>query len=159
MEVEKTPTGAAWQQSNHDVTQFTHSRHVSGWTRGRYFVISELVDTEMPDGSGDMGPSWHVSISKRGARVRDSKVIRKMLRDFGMLGAEEDNHEPGEARNFWLVVDPMRRVDCECKTDETLHREANGQVWSSHVDPEKCGGCLLAQLMPGRTCPVHAIDG
>jgi hypothetical protein len=70
-----------------------------------------------------------------------------------MEGSEEDNHHPGIARHFWMVVDPARRVDCECKVGETVVKEPDGYKWSN--DPGACRGCDYARTFPGHPCPLH----
>lgn len=78
-----------------------------------YLAISTHDIAEYPDGDG-IGPQWHVSISwpnSGGRRVPDV-VVRVLLADFGMETAEEDNHEPGRARHFWLPIDPAHRRAC-----------------------------------------------
>lgn len=127
--------------------------------RGRMVVISALELAELPDGSGDAGPQWHISASfgvgaKR--RLTDDEV-KRVLHDFGMTGAEEDNHEPGRARHFWLPVDPARRVDCQCKTTEEVHVEPDGHRWSNPRDatPADCNACRLQRAGLGIVCPIH----
>lgn len=101
-----------------------------GYRLGRVVVISSLVDAEMPDGNGT-GLQWLVSVSTNGQRPKVGDV-RRALADFGMRHAEEDNHERGNVRKFWLVVDPARRVDCQCKTDERL-RNDRGYAYSEKL--------------------------
>ena len=59
-------------------------------------ALSELAIAELPDGAG-VGPQWLVSISIRGQRASDA-ICARVLANFGLAGAEEDNHEPGIAR-------------------------------------------------------------
>jgi len=75
-----------------------------------------------------MGPEYHVSISKNGARV-SADEIPELLRIFDMLGADEDNHAAGIARHFWLpVADKYAGYVCPCK--ETEHAITEGDyVW------------------------------
>lgn len=126
--------------------------------RGRVMVISTLDLAELPDGSG-MGPQWHVSVSfgANGTRRLTDDELKPVLRDFGMTEAEEDNHEPGRARHFWLPVDPEHRVDCECKTTEQVHTEADGHRWSNprNATPENCNACRVAAMGIGLACPLH----
>lgn len=101
----------------------------SAWTRGRFRAISTLEPSgELP--KGGVGPQWLVSISRRGRRRPTSEECRRILRQFRMVGAEEDNHEPGIARKFWMPVDPNERVDCQCKADEEQVVEPDGYTWS-----------------------------
>lgn len=128
--------------------------------RGKLVVVSTLDVAELPDGSGEVGPQWHVSISiddlRRPRRATDEECERT-LRDFDLVGAEEDNHEPGRARHFWLPVDPARRVECECKTTDEVIVEPDGHRWSNPRDatPETCHACRAARLIQGLSCPIH----
>jgi len=107
---------------------------------------------EAPDGSGDVIPQWLVSVTKRGKRPTDAEVERA-LEAFDMTEAEEDNHGPGNSRSFFLVVDPARRVDCECKVDEAVVTETDGYKWSTPKDGA-CSGCEYVGIT-GKACPVH----
>lgn len=125
----------------------------SAWTRSGARVISTLVLAELPDRSG-IGPQWHISVTHKGKRPRDTDV-RAMKRAFGMQSAEEDNHHPGMARNFFLPVDPKHRVDCECKEDEQVIVEPDGYTWTNPREGEgPCRGCET-QAAFGRPCPLH----
>jgi hypothetical protein len=124
----------------------------SAWTLGQIMVLSELVEAEYPDGSGN-GPQWLVSVSASGKRAKP-KQLRRALRAFGMVGAEQDNHHPGNVRNYWRPVDESKRVDCQCKIDEvTVVDETDGYTWTNPVDGP-CRGCELEQLL-GLPCPLH----
>jgi len=131
-----------------------HTPEGAVWARGRFVVVSELVQAELPDGSGT-GPQWLVSVSYKRRRP-DNKQVQRALRAFGMAAAEEDNHEPGIARKFWLPVDPAHRVDCECKTTEDVIVEPDGFKWSNPKPEsgEACRGCAH-ELVFGRPCPLH----
>ena len=120
------------------------------WQCGTVLVISSIIDAELPDGSG-VGLQWHVSISSMGKRPKQHQVA-KALRDFGLVGAEEDNHHPGNARHFWRPVDPAHRVDCECKTTETLVKERDGYTYSERHGV--CAGCELERVT-GKPCTEH----
>ncbi|MCZ6868051.1 MAG: hypothetical protein O7G84_00945 [Gammaproteobacteria bacterium] len=129
------------------------------WDLGPLRVKSELCEAEYPDGSGDVGPQWMISVSYKRRRPTD-KQLRKALRAFGMVGAEEDNHMPGSTRQFWLPVDPSRRVDCECKVTEDLVVELDGHKWTNPKpdDPEGCRGCLFERIRPEYRCSIHGSD-
>ena len=71
-------------------------------------------------------------------RATDEEVAR-ILREFDMVGAEEDNHHPGLARHFWRLCElrPGEVVGmCECKEGETQVVEADGYVWSKVPEHE-----------------------
>lgn len=137
---------------------WVHIRNVpngAGWQSGVVCVISTLDHAELPDGSGD-GPQWHVSISRvtpSGNRRPKPAQVRHALRAFGMTSSELDNHEPGNAEHYWLPVDPAHRVDCECKSAETLVVEPDGHRWSNAKDGP-CRGCQFRELT-GKPCPLH----
>ena len=132
-----------------------HATSASAWRYGRVMVISALEIAEAPDGRGDRIPQWHVSVSASGRRPSD-RELRRALKAFGMIRAEEDNHHPGLARHFWLTLDPSRRVDCQCKVDEVTIRDADGYTWTNPAPGEgECRGCEMQRLL-GNPCPLHA---
>jgi hypothetical protein len=98
--------------------------------RGGLRAISSLAPMEAPDGSGDVLPTWLVSVSRRGSSMPSDSDMKAVRCAFGMSEAEEDNHEPGNARKLFLVVDPARRVDCECKAGERLVVREDGYRYS-----------------------------
>lgn len=73
-------------------------------------------------------PCFHVSISQCGHRASDD-VIRSVLADFNLEGAEEDNHSSGMARHFWLDEGRDVQPDCECKKTEETIVEPDGYRW------------------------------
>ena len=122
-------------------------------------VLSSLVVAELPRG-GATGPQWHVSVVDRSAETpaRPSEEQTLLTRcAFDLLTAEEDNHHPGAARQFWLPVEPAERRDCECKETEVQVVDADGYRWSN--DPASCRGCELERTMAAvgqtRSCPLH----
>lgn len=124
-------------------------------------VLSSLVMARLPR-SGTTGPQWHVSVVDRSAREPERPSAAQVLLArcaFGLLTAEEDNHHPGKARHFWMPVDLSERVDCECKTDETVVTDADGYQWTNPVDGP-CRGCTLERVFaeqgrPPNPCPIH----
>lgn len=148
---EKRP-GAKWERREMTLLRPATLLSVSWWSLGKVFVCSALENAELPDRSG-VGPQWHISISRSGVRPSATDVA-KALRAFGMVGSEEDNHQPGVARHFWLPVDPAHRVDCECKEDEDTIVEPDGYRWTNPNNGEPCRGCEFQQQF-GKPCPVH----
>jgi hypothetical protein len=120
---------------------------------GPILAVSSIQTCEMPDGKG-LGQQWLVSVSAMGKRPKDHHV-RRALRAFGMVGAENDTHHPGNAKHFWLPVDPARRVDCQCKTDEDVIVDGT-YAWTNPKDGP-CRGCEIAPLMK-RPCPIHGVS-
>lgn len=151
---ERRPTLPGWEEVA-GAWKSVGTLAASAWSRtsSGVFVISSLQMAELPSGKGT-GPQWHVSVSRLGKRPRDIDV-RAALRAFGLVGAEEDNHHPGIARQFWLPVDPRHRVDCECKAEEEVVVEADGYRWTNPRPGEgPCRGCELARAK-GTTCSLH----
>lgn len=94
------------------------------------YVISAVEVAKDADGI-DRGPEYHISISKRKRRCT-SQEAKEVLRQFGMEGAEEDNHVPhGVVRNFWRpVADNLVGLECRCKAEEPAIVEDKGDyVW------------------------------
>lgn len=151
-ERERLPAGHAWRRMPTVLLPMRTISH-SAWSNGQVKVLSSLEDAEYPDGIGG-GPQFHLSISLEGHRRRPrDREVRRALRAFGVRGPiEEDNHHPGNARHFWLPLDPAHRVECQCKTDEIQRVEADGFVWSDAID--RCRGCDLQRLL-GIQCPLH----
>ena len=128
MEREKRPFGAGWEEIEAPEHLRSESVAVPAWANGRFVAISSLII--VPHHSGNVGPEWIISISRRGSRRPRPRETRRLLRDFGMWPCEEDNHEPGIARKFWLPLDPAERGICECKADEEQVVESDGYTWS-----------------------------
>lgn len=84
------------------------------------------------DGDGiERGPEYHISITRRGQRCTGGEA-RWVVAQFGLDGAEEDNHVPGgKARNFWRpVANGLVGIECACKETEPAVREDRGDyVW------------------------------
>ena len=87
------------------------------------------------DGKIDKGPEYHISISQQamGRPSRcDSNQAKWVLEQFGLAGAEEDNHVPnGVVRNFWRpVATGFIGLECECKAEEPAIKENKGDfIW------------------------------
>jgi hypothetical protein len=153
---EPQPRGPAWRRLPvpEDLRYDRRRLAQSVWSDGRVLVISSLIDAELPDGSG-VGLQWHVSVSQHGKRPKPRELDRAR-RAFGIVGWEEDNHHPGNARHYFRPVDPSKRVDCECKANETVVVERDGYRWTNPTD-EPCRGCELEKLLGdrGKPCPLH----
>ena len=93
------------------------------------FVISAVEVAKDKDGI-DRGPEYHISISKRcGGDVQRCSAAEASwaLDQFGLEGAEEDNHVPnGQVRNFWRTVsEPLIGLECACKATEPVILEGD----------------------------------
>lgn len=96
------------------------------------YVIS-AVEVAKDDDGIDRGPEYHLSMSRqvRGDVVRCSAAEAAwVLHQFGLEGAEEDNHVPfGRVRNFWRpVADALVGLECACKEAEQAVVEGD-YVW------------------------------
>ncbi len=158
-----TKTSGWRAEKNFDPRGLKNTGSVSAWSRRGVFVISAHELAEAPDGTGEAIPQWHVSISTRGngsVRRSTDAETRQALACFFVAGAEEDNHEPGIARHFWMPLDPKRRRDCECKADEATIVEPDGHRWTTPADGSTCNGCdyeamMLRETGIARPCPIH----
>lgn len=121
----KRPANPTWKRVN-----VPKAPHIEFWQRGDVWVGSELSIMQAPDGSGDDLPQWLVSVSEFGRQRPSDQTMQRVRHDFDMAEAEEDNHADGATRSLFLVVDPARRVDCECKADEQLVTRADGYQFS-----------------------------
>lgn len=72
--------------------------------------------------------TYHLSISNAGRRANQDQV-NQAVADFGMDGAEEDNHSARVTRNFWLPVGLKVAPECPCKETEKPHDEGGGFIW------------------------------
>lgn len=122
------------------------------WRLGPITAISTLDMAKLPQ-RDEVGPQWHISVTALGKRPKPFHV-RKALRAFGMVGAELDNHHPGNAQHYFMPVDPAMRVTCECKDGEVLVVEQDGYQWSN--DSEICRACEIARVTK-RPCQIHAV--
>lgn len=129
---ERRPTSPKWQTNKtfEVVAKAMNGEGygTSAYTVGRLRVVSQLIVCDYPDGDGQ-GPTWIVSISRKGRRIATTEECRRLLRHLGIGQAEEDNHEPGIARKFWWPLDPAKRVECQCKETEETVIEPSGMRW------------------------------
>lgn len=99
----------------------------------RVSVISAVEVAD--DGKISKGPEYHLSIARQtpaGPKRCTSDTARWVLRQFGLEGAEEDNHVPnGVVRNYWRsVATNLIGLECECKAEEPAIVEDKGDfVW------------------------------
>jgi len=135
---------------------FSRGRHIpdaSMWrSHDGLVVISSLNHAYLP-GTQDteIGPQWHVSVSRAPERSLVADVER-VVECFGMPAFDEDNHHPGIARHLWCPVDERYRQGCECKLTEQLIVDGDYQ-WTTDVTAE-CRGCQYQKLF-GPPCPIH----
>lgn len=104
--------------------------------RRRIVVISSV---ELVDWRGSPAWQFHVSVSGGGVRATPEQT-RRALDDFGLVGAEEDNHHAtGIARHFWRMCSaaPGDETQCECKDDERTVVQADGFTFQTPTDPKE----------------------
>jgi len=101
---------------------------IHAWRNGTILALSSRHAAVESHKSKLVVPSFQLSISDRGRRPSD-EVIRGVLADFDLEGAEEDNHSPGVARHFWLDEGRSVQPECECKKTEEIVVEPDGYQW------------------------------
>lgn len=127
------PGGPGWE----DLGDY----RVLGWPARRWWhakaslLVMSAVEVASDKDGIDRGPEYHISVSKQhvaGPRRCSSEEGTWVLQQFGLQGAEEDNHVPGGVvRNYWrTVAEPMIGLECACKADEPAIVEDKGDfVW------------------------------
>lgn len=88
------------------------------WKIGEIFALSSVVWVE----DEHLPPHWEwlISFSAMGRRRLSNKEISIMLPMFSAEEFEEDNHEKGVSRKFWLAVEKKHRVPCPCKDEMVI---------------------------------------
>lgn len=125
------PRGLGWQRIGRLPT--APDEPTDAWQNGKLRAISSWCMSEHA-ASRLVVPFYHVSFTENGARPGDD-AVRAGLADFGMEDADEDNHFPGRARHFWLLVGaPRREQACECKRTEETVTEPDGYQWQKARD-------------------------
>lgn len=92
------------------------TNHWTQWQCGHLCALSSVVN--IYDEHQPAHWEWLISFSNMGKKRLSNQEIAVCLKDFGAEDFMEDNHEPGNARKFWLAVDEKYRVPCPCQ-DET----------------------------------------
>lgn len=112
---------------------------LQGWLRQRLQVLVGLGPMEFRGESRlqhTLSICTYTGVDRTRSRSTDEEVA-VALRDFGMAGAEEDNHQPGIIRMFFLLADLRpgeEGIQCECKSDEQVVVEPDGFRWSRTRD-------------------------
>lgn len=132
------PTGPGWTDCGDAAFTLGYPCHRWYHEKTKLQVLSAVEVARDADGI-DRGPEYHISITTvdferrnpgpKRCSFQDSKWA---LKQFGLEGAEEDNHVPGGvARNWWrTVAEPLIGLECACKADEPAIREDKGDfVW------------------------------
>ena len=119
------PNGDAWRLES----CFTFDGDtIHRWVNGTIIACASRHAAVESKTSKLLVPSFHLSISNSGQRASDD-VIRGVLADFMLEGAEEDNHSSGVARHFWLDEGRSVQPECECKKTEETVIEPDGYRW------------------------------
>lgn len=108
------------------------------WFNGiRAIQVMSAVEVAVDRDGTSNGPEYHISMSRRalgldGPQRLSSADAKWVLEQFGLDGAEEDNHVArGKVRNFWRpVAEGLVGKECACKAEEPVIREDKGDyVW------------------------------
>jgi hypothetical protein len=121
------PAWANWNYHGSMRSPLGDDHHV--WSRHRLRVISSVGRMDF---RGEQRWQWLISVGLRGGQARpNDDELARALKDFGMGKAEEDNHEPGVSRKFFLLCDlPAGSApQCECKETEETVVESDGVAW------------------------------
>lgn len=129
----KRPKGADWKflRPFSESENFGYGGEVWFYPPQRLHVIS-CVEVANDLGDLDLGPQYHVSVSRVPNQRCTRNEARFVQKAFDMLDADEDNHVPGGfARNFWMpVADKYKGHVCPCKDTETAFKENKGDyIW------------------------------
>ena len=129
------PNGVGWKEMPMD------QRYTLGFPSRAFFfkekclTVISAVEVATDKDMIERGFEYHISISKRivGMTIRcDSNEAKWVLDQFGLEGAEEDNHVPnGMVRNFWRpVASNLVGLECKCKESEPAIVEDKGDfIW------------------------------
>ena len=112
----------AWVSLGYDCQSWLH--------KSGFYVISAVEVVDDPK-QVKVGPEYHLSMSlqtPQGPQRVDSNDAKWILKEFGLEGAEEDNHvQNGKARNFWRPVNNNAvGLECPCKDSEPKTIEDKG---------------------------------
>jgi len=98
----------------------------SSYGVGALSSMIEVEDEHLP-----LHWEWLVSFSHISRRRLTNEEMKRVIKDWGIEQFEEDNHESGIARKFWLAVDPSYRKPCPCKDEEQVIE--GDYVWSRKI--------------------------
>lgn len=138
----KRPTGAGWvRESSAALEAIMRAAAMATTTeawfhRGSGIQVFSSVEVAREPGQADLGPEYHLSLSKNGGRHGPLRTTSAealwCIAQFDLVDAKEDNHVPsGVVRNFWRpVADHLSGYECPCADDEPAMREDKGDfVW------------------------------
>ncbi|WP_349609057.1 hypothetical protein [Cupriavidus sp. DF5525] len=138
----KRPTGPGWiRETGPEIEAIMRAAAMGfaceAWLHpGSGIATFSAVEVAHDPGQPDLGPEYHLSISKNdgrgGTRRTTSAEALWCLAQFELIDAKEDNHVPhGLVRNFWRpVTDQLSGYECPCANDEPAMLEDKGDyVW------------------------------
>lgn len=110
---------------------------VHKWANGAIIACASWHTGATSKNTGLIVATRQVSVSVADDRPSDD-VVRGVLADFGIEGAEEDNHSSGVARHFWLDEGQTVQPECECKATEETVVEPDGYRWQRPKGGHRC---------------------
>jgi hypothetical protein len=125
----KQPKGNGWTQEDASALQSPYP--LTAWAHESGLFCLSAVEVANEPGQPELGPEYHLSMSKNGARCTSAEAAF-VLHAFDLEDAKEDNHVPsGKVRNFWRpVADNLSGYECKCVDEEPAIREDKGDyVW------------------------------
>jgi hypothetical protein len=133
----KTPLVGGWYQAKHWQSPSYLKQlgdPVQAWQNSTYglFVLSAVEVTKTELGEEELGPEYHLSISKYPNKRCSRHEAKIVLKEFGLEDATEDNHVPGGfVRNYWRpVADKFSGYECPCVDREPAMVEDKGDfIW------------------------------
>ncbi len=124
--------GSGWLKLQDMPSQFNSGYGGELWFYPpQQLTVISCVEVTREPGKLDLGPEYHVSVSRNRRRC-DRNEARFAMKAFGMQHADEDNHVPGGfVRNFWMpVAENLQGYVCPCKEEEPAMIEDKGDfVW------------------------------
>jgi len=113
----RTPEGFGW-------TVIEININYTAWQIDNICALSSVVFIE----DEHLPPHWEwlISFSFMGKTRLTNSQITTSLKAFDAEIFEEDNHEKGIARKFWLAIEEKYRKPCPCK-DEIIISEGEYQ--------------------------------
>lgn len=129
----KYPVNRDWQRCRRPPAWVSLGYEAYGWRHpASGLCVISAVEVAKEADRIDRGPEYHVSISKNGNERCTAQEAQWVLEQFGLDGAEEDNHVPhGIVRNFWRpVAERLVGMECACKASEPAIVEDKGDyIW------------------------------
>ena len=121
------PSGTGWTDFGDIRKRMRSAYPLHAWYfEARNLSVLSAVEVAHEDGAPDKGPEYHISVAKQpvpnSVERCSAEEAKWVLEQFGLDGAEEDNHVPnGKARNFWRpVADHLVGMECACKDVENV---------------------------------------